>query len=66
MSLHEVSEDLGSACRVCLTGRITIYSSPSLRSLLLERLKSEPCLNVILDLTGISYVDTSAREAQSR
>ena len=46
MSLHEdiqtVSEDLGSACRVRLTGRITIDSSPGLRALLLERLKSEP------------------------
>jgi anti-sigma B factor antagonist len=63
MSLHEdiqtVSEDLGPACRVRLTGRITIDSSPSLRALLLERLKSEPCLNLILDLSGVSYVDTS-------
>jgi anti-sigma B factor antagonist len=63
MSLHEdiqtVSEDLGSACRVRLTGRITIDSSPSLRALLLERLKSETCLNLILDLSGVSYVDTS-------
>src|SRR5258708_23729041 len=63
MSLHEdiqtLSEDLGSACRVRLTGRITIDSSPGLRVLLLERLKSESCLNLTLDLSAVSYVDTS-------
>jgi anti-sigma B factor antagonist len=63
MSLHEgiqtVCEDLESACRVSVTGRITIDSSPDLRTLLLERLKSEACSNLILDLSAVSYVDTS-------
>jgi len=63
MSLHEdvqsVCEDLGSVCRIHLTGRITIDSSPSLRALLLGRLGSTLCLSLTLDLTGVSYVDTS-------
>jgi anti-sigma B factor antagonist len=63
MQLHEEvqarCEDLGSECRIWLTGRITIDSSPCVRRLLLERLESALCMSLVLDLSEVSYVDTS-------
>ena len=42
-----------------LSGRITIDSSPGLRALLLRSLESPSCRNLTLDLSDVSYVDTS-------
>ena len=44
---------------VTVTGRVTVNSSPHLRSVLLELLRqgSEPV--VVIDLSGVSYLDMS-------
>ena len=46
-------------CRVSISGRITIDSSPDLLTLLLQRLESPACESLILDLYDVLYVDTS-------
>jgi anti-anti-sigma factor len=46
-------------CRVAISGRITIDSSPDLLTLLLQRLESPACESLILDLYDVLYVDTS-------
>jgi anti-sigma B factor antagonist len=44
---------------VGLAGRITIDSSPELRTYLLERLESTDCQGVAVDLYDVIYIDTS-------
>jgi anti-sigma B factor antagonist len=46
-------------CRVLLSGRITIDTSPHLRDALLERVNSANCQTLVLDLDKVEYIDTS-------
>lgn len=46
-------------CRVELSGRITINSSPGLQALLLRRLDSTMCKTLTVDLYDVAYIDTS-------
>lgn len=46
-------------CRVTLSGRITIDSSPRLREFLLQRLESATCQRLTVDLYEVEYIDTS-------
>ena len=46
-------------CRVELSGRITIDSSPDLQALLLRRVQSPNCRGLIVDLYDVAYIDTS-------
>jgi anti-sigma B factor antagonist len=64
--IRHIGEDLiavcdqnNEGCRVALTGRITIDSSPDLRTFLLEKLGSLRCLVFALDFAEVTYVDTS-------
>jgi anti-sigma B factor antagonist len=52
-------EQIGAECRVSLSGRITIDSSPDLRDDLLGRLETPNCSVLTLDLHDVSYIDTS-------
>jgi len=54
-----VCEDQGAWCRVSLSGRITIDSSPDLRTLLLQRLQSSSCQSLTVDFYEVEYVDSS-------
>jgi anti-sigma B factor antagonist len=49
----------GTACRLRLSGRITIDSSPHVRTLLLERLACVGCLDLTVDLMDVTYIDCS-------
>jgi len=49
----------GAECRVSLAGRITIDSSPDLLELLRQRLESARCKILTVDLSRVTYVDTS-------
>ena len=42
-----------------LAGRVTIESSPELRTYLLERLESTDCRGVAVDFYDVIYIDTS-------
>ena len=44
---------------VTVTGRVTVNSSPHLRSVLLELLRQEAEPVVVIDLSGVSYLDMS-------
>ena len=57
--IQAVSENRGAECRVSLSGRITMDSSPGLRALLLERLGSPSCQTLTADFCEVVYVDTS-------
>ena len=57
--IQAVSKNDGGECRVFLSGRITIDSSPDLRSLLLERLQSPSCRSLTADFSEVVYLDTS-------
>jgi anti-anti-sigma factor len=54
-----VSEQNGNACRVSLAGRITIDSSPELRTLLFDRLRAPGFERLIVDFENVDYIDTS-------
>jgi anti-anti-sigma factor len=49
----------GRSCLICVSGRITIDSSPDLRTLLLQQLESTGCERLTVDLYEVVYVDTS-------
>jgi anti-sigma B factor antagonist len=57
--IRAVSEDDGGECRLLLSGRITIDSSPDLRSLLLQRIQSPDCRSLTADFYDVVYIDTS-------
>ena len=57
--MRAVSENDGGECRIVLSGRITIDSSPDLHSLLLERLQSPSCRSLTADFCDVEYLDTS-------
>lgn len=57
--IRAVGETHGPECQVWLSGRITIDSSPSLRTLLLQRLESADCQSLTVDFREVPYVDTS-------
>ena len=44
---------------VVVTGRVTVDSSPNLRSALLERLRRGRAPVMVIDLSGVSYLDLS-------
>jgi anti-sigma B factor antagonist len=48
-----------SQSTVTVTGRVTVNSSPHLRSVLLELLRQGAEPVVVIDLSGVSYVDMS-------
>jgi anti-anti-sigma factor len=49
----------GSGCVIFLSGRITVDTSPELRTLLMQQLKSADCGTLIVDFYDVEYVDTS-------
>ncbi|HXK06480.1 MAG TPA: STAS domain-containing protein [Verrucomicrobiae bacterium] len=51
--------DGADGCRVELSGRITIDSSPDLQTLLLRRVESPDCRTLTVDLYDVAYIDTS-------
>ena len=48
-----------SGTTVAVSGRVTIDSSPHLRSLLLQLIRKETSQTVTIDLSKTSYLDTS-------
>ncbi len=48
-----------SQCTVTVAGRLTVDSSPELRSKLLGFICGRPCPVLLIDLSGVSYLDTS-------
>src|SRR5258708_6012970 len=57
--IRVVSEQREAECRVSLSGRITIDSSPGLNAFLLERLRSPVCKILTVDFCDVVYLDTS-------
>ena len=49
----------GPHCVVSVSGRITIDSSPELRMLLLQQLRSPACQSLTVDFHDVEYMDTS-------
>jgi anti-sigma B factor antagonist len=50
----------GAHTIVIVTGRVTVESSPQLRSVLHETIGAAPSAGIVIDFTGSSYLDTSA------
>ena len=50
----------GACTTVVVTGRVTVESSPQLRSVLRETIGAAPSAGIVIDFTGSSYLDTSA------
>ena len=62
-SAHELtveSRRAGAHIIVIVTGRVTVESSPRLRSVLHETIDAAPSAGIVIDFTGSSYLDTSA------
>lgn len=59
-NLEVTVDKAGKDCLILLTGRINVYSSPDLRESLKTTLLTGPLpQTVIVDLGGVSYIDTS-------
>jgi anti-sigma B factor antagonist len=62
-SAHELSVETrraGAHTVVIVAGRVTVDSSPHLRSALQEAIGAAPSAGIVIDFTGSSYLDTSA------
>jgi len=57
--IRVVFDQRADDCHVSLSGRITIDSSPDLRTLLLRRLESPSCQLLTVDFCEVAYVDIS-------
>jgi anti-sigma B factor antagonist len=57
--IRAVCQQRGDQCQVSLSGRVTIDSSPDLRSFLLRELDSSSCQILTVDFHEVDYVDTS-------
>lgn len=57
ISVHVVPE--GNRLTVIVAGRVTVDSSPSLRSALLELLRRNTTPVIAIDVSAVSYVDMS-------
>jgi len=54
----ETSQGISDA-RISVTGRLAIESSPRLRALLLKAIRNGTYAVLVIDLSGLSYLDTS-------
>jgi anti-sigma B factor antagonist len=54
------SRRAGAHTLVSVSGRVTVESSPHLRSVLHETIGAAPSAGIVIDFTGSSYLDTSA------
>jgi anti-sigma B factor antagonist len=54
----EVSQ-ASSEWRISVTGRLVIESSPRLRALLMKAIRKGTCAVLAIDMSGLSYLDTS-------
>jgi anti-sigma B factor antagonist len=50
----------GGRVILAVIGRVTVETSPHLRSVLIEAINSAPPNAVVIDFAGVRYVDTSA------
>jgi anti-anti-sigma factor len=50
----------GACTTVVVTGRVTVESSPQLRSVLHETIGAAPSAGIVIDFAGSTYLDTSA------
>jgi len=48
----------GDLCELTLTGEIDVYTAPSLKKELVELIEGG-CSNVIVDLEGVAFIDSS-------
>lgn len=58
MELDITIECDGSVCKILLTGEVDVYSAPVLKERLLEQMQNG-CVDLILDLNGVSFIDSS-------
>jgi anti-sigma B factor antagonist len=49
----------GDEISVTVAGRVTVESSPTLRSMLLDLLRRNAALVIVIDLSAVSYLDMS-------
>jgi anti-sigma B factor antagonist len=53
----DVKKD-GSACVLTVRGEVDVYTSPLLKSHLAEAI-DEGCLDIVVDLDGVGFIDSS-------
>lgn len=58
--MHATVRPSAGNCLVTISGRITIDSSPDLRTLLFQWLSSKSCESLTADFSEVIYVDVSA------
>ena len=58
MELDIQKNTTGQLCELTLTGEIDVYTAPSLKQELVALIESG-CVNVIVDLGGVAFIDSS-------
>lgn len=53
------TRQIGNATIVDVTGDITLYNSPEVRKVVLDLLKEKKVKRVIMNLTGVRYIDSA-------
>jgi anti-sigma B factor antagonist len=58
MELDIQKSTTGALCELTLTGEIDVYTAPNLKQELVALIESG-CVNVIVDLEGVAFIDSS-------
>jgi len=57
--MHIVTRQQGNSTLVDVQGDIDLYNSPEVRKIILEELKEKKVARLIVNLTGVRYIDSS-------
>jgi anti-sigma B factor antagonist len=58
MELDIRTESTGTQCEITLRGEVDVYTAPKLKEALVSAIEGG-CANVVVDLDGISFIDSS-------
>ncbi len=58
MELDISTERDGSTCRITVTGEVDVYTSPMLKSHIVDAV-DDGCVDLVIDLEGVGFIDSS-------
>lgn len=58
MELDISTERDGSTCRISVVGEVDVYTSPTLKSHIVDAV-DDGCVDLVIDLEGVGFIDSS-------
>lgn len=58
MELDIATQRDGATCRIAVTGEVDVYTSPTLKSHIVDAV-NDGCTDLVVDLEGVGFIDSS-------